>query len=379
MSNSNHHRSINKYNPNAVAKVAAKLYDPRICRFNLKLYGQRMLYCLAAGIDQQDIFCEYTIDKGVLYKYLGLESTNRRNDLLANALRELLTGGLDIRATNKKTGRKYWEGLAWITSYKFTEDSDDVWVKINEDAIPYLFAVQQYAEIKPDNYLRLSSAEQTWMYPLFKKWVNVGKFETNLQYFIDVLDLNETDSYNSKKCQNWRMNIFRWILGIVPSKESKEELKLAKAEKRDPRLVPWDYATDKNGNYTGTLYSISEKTDIRVRACVFKENGAYNRIVFLIDWKIERMSPSQRKRLEAKIQNAAEMDMGKRQDLGNRGQSAESVIAVSAEEVVTPKLTPKFYEIGELFKAAYEAGISFDELVKAGRFVQHSNGKWYKR
>ena len=99
----------------------------------------------------------------------------------------------------------------------------------------------------------------------------------------------------------------------------------------------------------------------------------------MIDWKIERMSPSQRKRLEAKIQNAAEMDMGKRQDLGNRGQSAESVIAVSAEEVVTPKLTPKFYEIGELFKAAYEAGISFDELVKAGRFVQHSNGKWYKR
>ena len=379
MSKQDNQRSINKFNPNATAKVAAQLYDSRVCRFKLKLYGQRMLYCLAAGINQTDLFCEYTIKKDVLYEYLNLTSTNRRNDLLADALRELLTGGLDIRAVNKKTGKRYWEGLTWITGYKFTEDSETVWVKINESAMPFLFAVQQYAEIKPVNYLKLSSAEQTWMYPLFKKWVNVGKFETNLQYFIDILDLNDTDSYNPKKSQNWRMNIFRWVLGIVPSQESKDELKKAKAEKREPRLIPWDYAKDKNGNYTGTLYSISEKTDIRVKACVFKENGAYNRIVFLIDWNIDKMTPAQRKKMEAKIQNAAEMDMGKRQDLKNRGQQMETLEAVAVEDPNMPKLTPHFYEIGELFKGAYEAGVTFDEFVKAGRFIQHTNGKWYKR
>lgn len=379
MSNQDNQRSINKFNPNATAKVAAMLYDSRVCRFKLELYGQRMLFCLAAGISQTDAFCEYTIKKDALYEYLKLESTNRRNDLLADALRELMTGGLDIRTTNKKTGKRTWEGLTWITNYKFTEDSDSIWLKINEAAIPFLFAVNQYAEIKPANYLKLSSSEQTWMYPLFKKWLNVGKFETNLQYFIDILDLEETDSYNPKKCQNWRMNIFRWILGIVPSKESKEELKLAKAEKREPRLIPWDYAKDKNGNYTGTLYSISEKTDIRVRACVFKENGAYSRIVFLIDWNMDKITPAQRKKLETKIQNAAEMDMGKRQDLTNRGQYIETLNAVPVEEPIMPKLTPHFYEVGELFKAAYEANVSFDEFVKAGRFVQHTNGKWYKK
>lgn len=372
-------RSIEKYNPNASAKVAAVLYDSKVCRFNLGMFGRRMLFCLASGINQTDLFCEYLIDKGELYKYLGLTTTNRRNDLLADALKELMTGGLDIRATNKKTGKKYWEGLTWITAYKFTEDNDQVWVKVNDAAMPYLFAVQQFAEVKPDNYLKLHTDEQTWIYPLFKKWVNVGRFETNLQYFIDSRDLNSIDSYNAKKCRNWRMNILRWVLGIVPSAASKDELKLAKKEKREPRFIPWDYATDKNGRPTGTLYSISENTDIRVQACVLKEDGAYNRIVFKIDWKIEKMSPAQRKKMEMKIQNAAEMDMGKRQDLGNRGQDVESVLAVPVEKADTPKMTPNFYEYNQLFKAAYEAGVDFEEYCKAGRFVEHPSGKWYRR
>ena len=372
-------RSIEKFNPNASAKVASILYDSKVCRFNLKLYGQRMLFCLASGINQTDLFCEYMIDKGELYKYLGLTTTNRRNDLLADALKELMSGGLDIRRVNKKTGKKVWEGLTWITGYKFTEDSERVWIKVNEDAMPYLFAVQQFAEIKPDNYLKLPSAEQTWFYPLFKKWVNVGKYETNLQYLIDSLDLTATDSYNEKKCRNWRMNILRWVLGIVPSAASKEELKLAKKEKREPRFIAWDYATDKKGEPTGTLYSISKNTDIQVHACVLKENGSYNRIVFKIDWKIEKMTAGQRKKLEAKIQNAAEMDMGARQDMKNRGSSIEAIPVVQAEEVGIPQLTPHFYEFNQLFKAAHEAGIDFDEYVKAGRFVEHPSGKWYKR
>lgn len=372
-------RSIERYNPNASAKVAAILYDSKVCRFNLRMYGRRMLFCLASGISQTDLFCEYLIDKGELYKYLGLTTTNRRNDLLADALKELMTGGLDIRDVNKKTGKKYWKGLTWITEYEFTEDGNQVWVKVNESAMPYLFAVQQFAEVKPDNYLKLHTDEQTWIYPLFKKWVNVGRFETNLQYFIDSRDLNETDSFNEKKCRNWRMNILRWVLGIVPSAASKEELKLAKKEKREPRFVAWDYATDKKGNPTGTLYSISRNTDIQVQACVMKENGSYNRIIFKIDWKVEKMTPGQRKKLEAKIQNAAEMDMGARQDMANRGLPTESVLEVQAEEVGTPQIVPHFYEIGQLSKAAYEAGIPFEEFVKAGRFIEHSNGKWYRK
>ena len=379
MSKQNQLRVIEKFNPNKAAKLASVLFDPKVCRFNLKLYGRRMLYCLASGISQTDLFCEYLIEKGELYKYLGLTSTHRRNDLLADALKELLTGGLDIRATNKKTGKRYWEGLTWITGYKFTEDNDQVWVKVNEDAMPYLFALQQYAAITPDNYLRLPSSEQTWLYPLFKKWANVGKFETNLQYLIDSLDLSATDSYNEKKCRNWRMNIFRWILGIVPSQSSKDELKKAKAEKREPRLIPWDYATDKNGNPTGTLYSISQNTDVIVKACVFKENGSYNRIVFLIDWNMDKIAPGQRKKLEAKIHNAAEMDMGARQDLASRGKGVESVLAEPVERPETPKVIPNFYEYSQLYKAAYEAGMEFEEYCKAGRFVEHSSGKWYRR
>ena len=379
MSKRNQLRVIEKFNPNKAAKLASVLFDQKICRFKLKLYGKRMLFCLASGINQTDLFCEYLIEKGELYKYLGLTTTNQRNDLLADALKELLTGGLDIRATNKKTGKRYWEGLTWITGYKFTEDSNKVWVKVNEDAMPYLFALQQYASITPDNYLKIPSSDQTWLYSLFKKWANAGTFNIDVQYLIDSLALSDTDSYNEKKCRNWRMNIFRWVLGIVPSQASKDELKKAKAEKREPRMIPWDYATDKNGNPTGALYTISQNTDITVKACVFKENGSYNRIVFQIDWNMDKVTAGQRKKLEVKIQNAADMDMGARQDLANRGKGVESVFAEPVEKLEIPKVTPNFYEYSQLYKAAYEAGMDFEEYCKAGRFVEHPSGKWYRR
>lgn len=370
---------VERFNPNSSAKVSSALYDIKKCRWNMSTYGYRMLFAMAQGITQQDLFCEYDIPKDALFEYLGLDSTGRKHEILRDTLSEVMSKGLEVCTVNKKNGKRTWSGTSWITDYRFSEENNHVWIKVNENAMPYLFAVQQYGEIKPKHYLKLSTDYQNWFYPLFKKAVNIGRWEMTIDDIRESLKLDIQDSYNKKKSRNANMNILRWVLGIEISEAAKNEPKAARAEKRPMRMIPWDYIKDKNGEPTGTLATISKETDINVRACVLKEGRSFHKVIFLIDWKIEEMSPAQRKKLEEKIHNSAEMDMGKRQDLGNRGRVEEPILVEAQPEPELLKITPKFYEFNELFKFAYEAGMEFDDFVKAGRFEQHTNGKWYKR
>lgn len=378
MSKSNR-KDIEKFNPNSSVKVSSVLYDINKVRWNMTTHGYRMLFALAQGITQQDLFCEYDIPKDALFKYLGLENTGRKHEILAQTLKEVRSSGIEICTVNKKNGKRTWSGSSWITDYRFSEENNHVWIKVNENARPYLFAVQQYGEIKPKYYLKLSTDYQNWFYPLFKKAANLGRWEMTIDDIREGLKLDQQDSYNKKKDKNANMNILKWVLGIEISDEAKAEPKLAKAEKRAMRMIPWNYIKDRNGNPSGTLHTISEQTDINVRACVLKEGRSYHKVIFFIDWKVEEMTPGQRKKMEERIQNAAEKDMGKRQDLANRGAGEGLITSVKAEEPELPRVMPQMYEFGQLFKLAHEAGIEFDEFVKAGRFEQHPSGKWYKR
>lgn len=379
MSKKESQKFVDKFNPNSSAKVSSLLYDIKKVRWNMSTYGYRMLFAMAQGITQQNMFCEYDIPKDTLFKYLGLDNTGRKHELLRDTLSEVMSKGLEICSVNKKNGKRTWSGTSWITDYKFSEENNHVWIKINDNAMPYLFAVQQYGEIKPKNYLKLSTDYQNWFYPLFKKAVNIGRWEMTIDEIREALNLDAQDSYNKKKSRNANMNILRWVLGIEISDAAKNEPKLAKAEKRQLRMIPWNYIKDKNGEPTGTLATISKETDINVRACVLKDGRSFHKVIFLIDWKVEEMSASQRKKMEDNIHNAAEMDMGRRQDLGNRNKGNTSPIAENNPESELPKMTPRLYDFAELYKFAYEAGIEFDEFVKAGRFEQHPNGKWFKR
>lgn len=379
MSKKESQKFVEKFNPNSSAKVSSLLYDIKKVRWNMSTYGYRMLFAMAQGITQQDLFCEYDIPKDTLFKYLGLDNTGRKHELLRDTLSEVMSKGLEICTVNKKNGKRTWSGTSWITDYRFSEENNHVWIKINENAMPYLFAVQQYGEIKPKNYLKLSTDYQNWFYPLFKKAVNIQRWEMTIDEIREALNLDAQDSYNKKKSRNANMNILRWVLGIEISEAAKNEPKLAKAEKRPPRMIPWDYIKDKNGEPTGTLATISKETDINVRACVLKEGRSFNKVIFLIDWKVEEMSPSQRKKMEEKIQHAAEEDMGKRKDLNNRGRGEELVVVGAKIEPELPEITPRFYDFNEVFKFAYDAGVEFDEFVKIGRYEKHPNGKYFKR
>ena len=176
-------------------------------------------------------------------------------------------------------------------------------------------------------------------------------------------------------------NVLRFVVGIEPSQAYKEEIRAAKAEKRKPRPVPWDYYKNpRSGNPTGTLYTISHYTDIDVKAYAEKEGRSYARVVFLVSQKVSEMDKHQLAELDKSIKKQAEEDMGARQDLANRIGSESIPYAQIVEPACeVPVMEAAFHDEQELRDSAREVGMTFEEYVEMGRFAKHPNGKWYRR
>lgn len=372
-------RVIQKYNPNAIVRVSSNMYDLEQCLLNLPIHGFRMLFALSYNIKENDLFREYMISKKVIFKLLGLENTNRRYEILVNMLEQLRQSGLKIRTVNPKNNKRTWAASSWITGYTVSEEYDNIKITLNDDALPYLFNVKQYAQISPINYLKLSSSYQTYFYPLFKKALPLGHWYITIDDIRLGLDLKDK-SYDKQQCKNATQNILKWILGIEMSPEAKEEAALAKKERRKPNLVPWNYTKDKNGNPNGTLATISRETDIDVKACVIKEGRSFNKVFFLISSKegsASKTSYSKPGNNSKGVTDAViiDDDMGRPQDVRNRNVSDEFSIAAAAKKV---KVEPYFHEREEIEQMARESFMTFEDLIKYSKFVLHENGKYYR-
>lgn len=380
-----------KFDPNAPVRVSSRLYDLDKCRWKMSTHGYRMLFALAQGLRDGDLFYEVSFRKDELFRYLGLTSTNRRHEMLAETLKEVRQSGLDTVSVNSKTGKRTWQGMSWITDYKFSEDAGAVHIKMNETAVPYLSELKQYATIQPKTYLKLSTDYQNWLYPLLKMRCGLGKWELSIDNLTESLNLQEVDSYNKAKCKNAIMNILRNVIGIEASQAYKDEQKLAKEEKRTAKPVAWDYVRDKAGQPSGTLYTIASKTDINVWAYPVKEGRAYAKVVFIIQEKIDCMSAIHKEKLHQQIVSSADMDMGGidyKHKMRSReeaeiiplgGASGVELCQNPVEEAMNLTVEKVFYEEQELVKAAKDAGLTLEELAKAGHFIKHPNGKWFRK
>lgn len=365
-------RSIEVYNPKGISKIASVLYDLNKCRWHMSIYGYRMLFALAQGISADDLFCEYTFRKSALFKYLGIHKSNQRHDILSETLKEIMQSGLEIVEVGRG-GKRKWKGVAWITYYEFSEDKDLLNITVNSAAKPYLFAVRQYAGISPEHYLKLNSDYQTWFYPMLKKAAPLGRWTMRIDDIVSGLGLENEKSYN-KECKNSVANVLKNVVGIEVSEAWKQEQRLAKAERRAPRPVPWNYVRYKNGDPHGTLWGISSSTDIDVKAYAEKSGRAFDSVVFLITYNMDRVSPSLRRVIEERIRHEAEDDMGERKDIESRAGYMEEV-----EPELIPCMEQAFHTLEELESSAKEVGMTVEEYMKLGRFVKHPNGKYYMK
>lgn len=368
----NEKKKIDTFKDLKPIRVSQELYELNRVRFKMGVFGYRLLYALAQSVDysQKDLFPEYGFDKNAIFKYLGLESTERKYELLDGALRDIGENILSIRQT-KKNGAIRWAGMAWITSYSFASDEKLINIRINEDVKPFLLNLKQYTLIRPKDYLNLTTEYQNWFYPYLKNVAKLGKWRVLIEDLKMALFLEDTPTYNQKQNKNATEHFLKNVVGIQISNTAKIENQTSTAAKRKPKLIEWDYTRDKKGTLTGTLHGITQGTDINVTASVEKTGRSYTHIVFYV-------SEKQRKN----TQNInVEEDMNRAQQKGRRTNKIAKIgdmfnPANMPETVPTARV--QYYTAEQVKENAKNLNMTIAVFLDKMRLKPLGDGRYYK-
>ncbi len=372
---------VKKYNDISPARISAELYELSKYRWKMNVFPQRLFYMVSQTVstqpaDQGELFpLEYPLE--AVFKYLGLENSNRRYEVLAEALEEFRKVGYDIM-TIKPNGRRRWSGMSFIMAYEMAEDYPALRIKVNEDAKPLLCQLHQYTQVQPKIWLKLSTEYQNWFYSFLKLHWMQGQFETTIQYLIEQLFLENTPSYTTDR--EATRNFFRRVIGIEKPKGWRY---------KEGRNKPWDYMHDKNGQFTGTLAVISRETDINVTAYPIMEKGKYVAIHFDISKKAKYITKKEADVIHQKATGHDIQDMGKPERKGrSKSKKPETIkdlfsgCPIVEERQVpeqTPTTTPK-YEVSDenLREMASYSDLMVEQFAKKWGYRRKENGNWEK-
>lgn len=360
--------SIIRFNEEAGVRLSEELYNIDKVRWGFSTFGFRTLFAIAQSIDKSTWYNDVFIKQDAMFQYLGISKSGQRYDILAKALSEVRSATFNRR--NEKT--KKWDVFGFVTNADFTEGGNFVHIIIDEKSKPLLFELKQFVQIQPKIYLSLKDEYQNWLYPMLKLRVG-GRADHFCRWEMSIDDIAtalQLDKKTPNKGEKTRLgaydhrnkdrigNILKYVIGIRISEEAKQENRLAAIEKREPKEIPWDYTTSREGLPNGTLYTISNETDIRVRACAMKVGRAYGKVIFYIDLKDESLSSYQQEQEYVKVIQAADHDMGKRQrDNGGEANLAQ-IIAENAPFATATKPAKPIYTGKQLLDWCKKAGIT---------------------
>lgn len=296
--------SVDQFKDLKPARISKSLYEFERTRWKMGVHATRLLLMVSQTVSKSepsetDLYpLEYPLD--IVFKYLGLESTNKRYDVLAEALEEVMSKPLCIKTTTKR-GATRWVGVAFLSKYEFATDYPSLRIKVCDDAREFLCQLHQYALVQPKYYLKLSTDYQNWFYPYLKLRKMLGSWEVEIKDLLFMLYLEKTPSYTTDQKAN--SNFFKYVIGIEKPKGWKYN--------KSGKNKPWDYIRDKNGEFTGTISTITRETDINVSAFPIMEKGKYTKLHFDISVKSVKLSKQEKEQIHTKALNEADNDMGK--------------------------------------------------------------------
>lgn len=377
--------TFNDYKP---ARISKELYEIDKCRWRMSVPATRLLFALSQSVSDKEceIFPELGFNLDIIFKYLGITKWNNRYEVLKDALKELMENPLDIVTETKKG--KQWIGVSWLERYEFSTFEPSVKIIITNSAKPFLRQLTQYSRIQPKIYLKLSSEYQNWFYPYFKQFEQLGKWKVSLSDIYSLLKIENSDAY-SLKTPIGKINFFKYVLGIELSEPAKKENMLSKKEKRPAKPIVWDYVKNAKGEYTGTLFHITEKTDLNVTASCLKTGRSYTHIVFFIAGK--RLKTAENDLSDSNA--GADMDFGSRRNVNNRKKRIEPIrdlFETSLPKAVTNKIhlqtksgpkiesTRKYYDIEILLKESEKLGYTLERIIKMMNLKRTDDGQYYK-
>jgi plasmid replication initiation protein len=369
-------KKVTDFKENRQVRVSKDCYELDRIRFKLSVHGNRLLYAIAQSLDykQTELFPELGFDIQAVFLYLGIENSNRRFELLRDALDNISENWFKYKTTTK-TGGTRWEGMAWITYYSFANDAPLLNIQINEKVKPYLLKLGQYAVIRPKDYLKLTTEHQNWFYPYLKLRKDLGKWRVSIDELKFAMFLEDSPSYDPAQNKNATEKFLNRVIGIQVSEKAKLENQAAKAAKRKPHLIEWDYIEDKDGNKTGTLYAIHSGTDINVTASVEKTGRSYTHITFFISEKIKKPKTT------PKVIQIAENDFGKANDRNKRAKTTQSIGSLFNNEAfadMPPPSKVKYFTAEQVKEMAKEFQMSQTILIEKMRLKPNVDGGYYQ-
>lgn len=367
----------NKFYDMKAARISKDMFEFDKTRWRMGVLPYRLLMMISQSVCEQgenNLFpiLEYSID--TIFKYLGLsEKDGRRYDKLADACAEFREKGLDLRIV-KSNGAIRWVGISFITKYEFASDHPSVSFTVNDEARKFLVNLQQYAKMKPQFYLKLSTEYQNWFYPYLKmKCGKLPQWEEEIETLKYMLYLDKSPAYTTDQHAN--KNFFTRVLGIRKPK--------GKANDNQP----WEFLTDSKGNFTGTLAGICANTDINVTAYPVMVKGKYTRIHFDLSKKSKCITKHELEEQYKNILATADNDMTRTSVYRKPAKKAppktikdlfSSVPVMEMREDPTPENMPKRIIRKEELKKMVAPGQTINDVtanyIKLGKWRKLPNG-----
>lgn len=295
------------YKHEVPAKVSEELFNPKKWLWKMDVHPYRLLMMLSQTVDNEisffDTIHEWPLE--TIFKYLGIEKTNQRYDILYAACKDLASTCFSDVQELKERGAKRYVGITIIQKFEFCTDRPWLRIKVNPDAVKILGKLRRYALIQPRFYLKLDSMVQNTLYPYLKLQAPYHpQWTVSLDELKEILGLSQTLSYNEGVNANTKF--MNKVLGL-----EKPKGKIAKG-------TAWDFTRNKKGVYIGNLYTINAKTDLAVTAFPVKTGRSYTHITFCLGLRKKFITKKEMMQ-QTKKNLAADVDMGKPNKSGRKG------------------------------------------------------------
>lgn len=314
------------YKHEVPAKVSEELFNPKKWLWKMEVHPYRLLMMLSQTVDNEasffDTIHEWPLE--TIFKYLGIEKTNQRYDILYAACKDLASTCFSDVQELKERGAKRYVGITIIQKFEFCTDRTWMRIKVNPDAVKILGKLRRYALIQPRFYLKLDSMAQNTLYPYLKMQAPMHpQWTISLQELKEILGVSQTPSYN--KGVNATTKFLNKVLGLERPKG------------KLPKGTPWDFTRNDKGEYIGNLFSINAHTDLAVTACPVKTGRSYTHITFYLALR-KKLITKKELMQQTKKNLTADADMGTVQERRGR-KGAQKISDVLPNKQMTLDFT----------------------------------------
>ena len=190
--------------------------------------------------------------------------------------------------------------------------------------------MKRWCSMQPKFYLKLSTEYQNWFYTFLRKELNLQtKITVEIDVLKEMLYLDKTASYDPKKNKNANENFLKRVIGIQKPKDWKYT--------KNGKNKPWEYIKNKNGEFSGTLASITQYTDMNVTAYAERDGRSYTAITFEISAKAKFLSDTMKERVIQQNNKYATQDFGE----PLRGRRSNKIQTIGDLFANTPVIQPE--------------------------------------